>query len=559
MSGPTWRIPDEEHGFEVTPAPRPLLVTGRAMRDALVRTWPIWVGAALAGALIGVGALFALPHNGSASTSLLMVHPSASDESAMTTDVNLLMTRKVADRVIAELDLQESPEAFLSSVTVEQVNNQILDVTVTAPDDAAALARTKSLVNHFLEFRGEQLRSISDGLIEGYQRRVTELRSQVEDLTREYDRLSPSPADQVRASDILATRATLNTQINQSQQAIEEAALETDAAITASHVIDEPVAKAFGSRRQMLLFGASGAILLSSLVIGTVLLRTVTSDRLRYRRDVASALNVPVRVGVGPVPSPGPLGRTWAALTARIAKTLRGHPVRWTERRRRRNLEALVQGLETALPPRLTDPAPRRGDGRQPPGRKSAPTTLGVAAIDRADTTAVVVLTLGERLAARGVRALLVDLSWSGALVEARATVRRSEEDAGRVQVHRPDGDPRLVLGPRRTGRRPGSDLDGLGELGAAWAESEVVLVLLEVDPGIDLDILRTWVNRIVPVVSAGRASRELLATVAGLIAQAGLEMPFALVEGTDRSDQTLGQPAPVVGERTEPEAALWQ
>ena len=124
---------------------------------------------------------------------------------------------------------------------------------------------------------------------------------------------------------------------------------------------------------------------------------------------------------------------------------------------------------------------------------------------------------------------------------------------------HRPDGDPRLTPGPRRSGRRPGPDLDDLGDLGTAWAEADVVLVMLEVDPGIDLDILRTWVNRVVPVVSAGRASRELLGTVAGLITQSGLEMPFALLEGADRSDQTLGQPAPVVGERTEPEAALWQ
>ena len=122
----------------------------------------------------------------------------------------------------------------------------------------------------------------------------------------------------------------------------------------------------------------------------------------------------------------------------------------------------------------------RRGDGHPSAGRKSAPTTLGVAAIDRAATTAVVVLTLGERLAASGVPVLLVDLSWSGALAEARAMVPQSEESAGRLQVHQPDGDPRLVPGPRRGGRRPGSGLEDQGELGAAWAEAEVVLVLLE-------------------------------------------------------------------------------
>ena len=73
--------------------------------------------------------------------------------------------------------------------------------------------------------------------------------------------------------------------------------------------------------------------------------------------------------------------------------------------------------------------------------------------------------------------------------------------------------------------------------------------MLVEVDPGIHLDIVRTWVNRIVPLVSAGRANAELLSTIAGLVAEAGLEMPFALLEGADRSDQTLGQPAPMAGD----------
>ena len=85
------------------------------------------------------------------------------------------------------------------------------------------------------------------------------------------------------------------------------------------------------------------------------------------------------------------------------------------------------------------------------------------------------------------------------------------------------------------------------------WSEVEVVLALLEVDPGIDLDILGTWVARIVPLVSAGRASRELLTTIAALIEEAGPEIPFALLEGADRTDRTLGHPEPVVEEPATP------
>ena len=67
-----------------------------------------------------------------------------------------------------------------------------------------------------------------------------------------------------------------------------------------------------------------------------------------------------------------------------------------------------------------------------------------------------------------------------------------------------------------------------------------------------DLDVLRTWVNRVVPFVSAGRASQELLSTIAVLLEQSGLEVPFALLEGVDRSDQSLGQPLTPTEERDE-------
>lgn len=565
MNGPMWRIDDEDGNPEITGTPRPLLVTGRAMRDALARTWRVWVGATIIGGFLGVAALLALPHPASASTTLLMVHPERG-ESAMTTDLNLLQTRVVASRVITDLGLQDTPEAFLSSVKVEPVNDQILALTVNGPDEATAVARATSLVDNYLEFRAEQLRSISNGLIEGYEKRTADLMAEVDALTREYARLSAeATVDEVRASDILAARATLGNEITVTQSAMEDARLQTDAAITATHVIDAPEPHPFGSRRQTVLFAVSGAVLAAALTIGIILFRTLTSDRLRQRREVAAALGVPVRVGVGPIPSQGFLGRTEAKVTARIARLLHGHPVRWSDRRRRRNLEALVQGLESALPPRFTSGAAPRGDrgdrgdrgkpgnrGSRPLGKRSAPTTLGLAAIDHTDTAAVVLRAAGERMAERGVAVLLVDLTSTGALSTQAGLSELADAASGGPRVYRPEGDPMLTHGPRRSGRRPAPDPEELGELAAAWDEVDLVLALVEVDPGIDLDIVRTWVNRLVPLVSAGRASRELLTTIAGLVAETGLEMPFALLEGADPSDQTLGQPAPITEDRDE-------
>jgi len=215
------------------------------MRDALARTWRIWVGAMVVGGLLGLAALFLLPHRGSASATLLMVHPDPTDTAAMTTDINLLQTRAVASQVLADLDLTESPEAFLSSVTVDPVNNEILRLSITGADNADAVARATSLVDRFLDFRSDQLTSISDGLVNGYTQRVEELQSQVDDLTREYDALSASPTvDQVRASDILTARATLGSQISTLQQSIEATTIQTEAAIAATPR-DLPAAQAF--------------------------------------------------------------------------------------------------------------------------------------------------------------------------------------------------------------------------------------------------------------------------------------------------------------------------
>ena len=361
----------------------------------------------------------------------------------------------------------------------------------------------------------------------------------------------------MRLNDVVTARATLGAQIADLQRAIEDASLQTDAAISATHVIDDPVASPYGSRRQLVLFALSGALLGGAIAVGTILFRALTSDRLRQRREVASALGVPVRVGVGPVPSRRGARRAEVAVTTWIARHLRGHPVRWTVHRRRRNLEALVQGLETALGPRLTAPArrvARTGPAAPPsaggPARRlwawrpsTAPTPApwssgpwptawpNVTSASSSSTSAPrAPWRAGKPLASRGVRTT----------------------DRGRA-VFRPEGDPALAPGPRRSGRRPAAPPEELGELGVVWSEAEVVLALLEVDPGIDLDILGTWVARVVPLVSAGRASRELLTTIAALIEEAGPELPFALLEGADRTDRTLGHPEPVVEEPATP------
>jgi hypothetical protein len=73
------------------------------------------------------------------------------------------------------------------------------------------------------------------------------------------------------------------------------------------------------------------------------------------------------------------------------------------------------------------------------------------------------------------------------------------------------------------------------------WEAADVVLVLAEVDPGLDTEYLRTWVAQVVPLVTAGRSSPELLETTAELVRAGGLTVPFAMMVGCDQTDESLG------------------
>ncbi|MFC7491307.1 MULTISPECIES: hypothetical protein [unclassified Knoellia] len=573
MRVPTFRIDDEDELPDLDGHAGAVLVTGRALASAARRTWLLWCGAVLVGAVLGVGVLQILPRPVAATATLLMVSPNPDDASAMTTDVTLLQTRAVAARVVADLGLRESPEQFLSSVTATPVSSQVLEVDVSAETSADAILRTTSLIDNFLTFRAEQLGSISEGLVNGYTKRVTALQSEIGALTRQYRRLSAQATpDQVLLNDVVSRRAALVAEVTELQRSIEDAQLRADAAISATHVLDEAGTDGARSRRELVLAPAAGAVVGGALALGTILLRTLTSDRLRQRREVASALGVPVRVGVGRVRA-----QWWPRLRGALGsrrEVLLGPrhagPGRWGSRRSG-HLEALVHGLAEALPPRLStvlhpDGSPGLPSGASPsaspkatpkatrtsgsgPGpttrRRSRPCTLGVVAIDRPNVAADCLKTLAGWLAADGVRVLLVDLSSSGALARRvrRGSRGRGRGGAGSPSLHRPTGNPALTSGPRG---RAASALGGQGqakELQDLWDAADLVLVLLEVDPGIDLGVVATWVTEVVPLVSAGRASRDLLGTVTALLTRNGVHIPFALLEGADRTDRTLGHP----------------
>jgi capsular polysaccharide biosynthesis protein len=633
-----WNIDDDDRDVEFTGTPRPLLGTWHFLRNSLRREWRTWVGLAGLGAVLGMASLVLLPPSSTGTVTLLMAHPANLEgPAAMATDVSLLNTREVAVRTVRELGLDLSPDAFQSTISAEPVTTQILTITVSGPNDASAVARADALVTQYLDFRATQMSSLTSGLVSGYNTRIGQMKERVNDLTRQYSQLSEQGATD-RASEVLTQRAVLNSQITTMQRAIEDSTLQTDAAITSTHVVDPARALRHSAKKAMVLDVGSGLIGGAALGVGFVLFRALTSDRLRRRQDVALALGAPVRFSVA---SPGPPERRLKRLRERLRARVpwRGAAARrgaW----RGRDLEALVYGLESAVmspaatpgsakpvrtngstatatsagatssrpakatsaaspsarktasaratvPDRSGSPTARQaaqsqqakqsGDGgvtdeatgalegsRSPSRaatdqRSGPPKGVALAALGNARVAAAVIDALATHLRGLGRSVFLLDLTASGALVthlspagaptdradsteQAQIAGARGDGRSGPATgVFQPTGVPGLARGPR--GANPGAVIDlPVGDAWrGVWDAADVVLALVQVDPGIDVENLRSWVDQVVPLVTAGRSTVELLETTAELIRAAGLSLPFAMMVGSDDTDESLG------------------
>ena len=84
--------------------------------------------------------------------------------------------------------------------------------------------------------------------------------------------------------------------------------------------------------------------------------------------------------------------------------------------------------------------------------------------------------------------------------------------------------------------------------------------MLADLDPAVGADHLTAWADRVILVLTAGRSSVEKVRTIADLIRAAGLDLRFAALLHTERTDDSSGlarvveSPAPV--QLREPERA---
>jgi hypothetical protein len=436
-----------------------------------------------------------IPHE--AKAVLVLAHdPDVDPESAMETDVSLLTTRVVAARTIKSHRLTISPEDLLSSLTVREDSADLVSVFLTAPTDAEAVRRLEALTSTYLDFRGNQLNRRTNVVVKDLQKRIADLQADVDELEREAG----------QDTEAITRRLDLQSQIETLQQSEHDERLKSTSLVASSRVIDPAAAGPVGAKRRIVLALASGLIAGTAIGCGIVLFLAITSDRLRRRFDVATALGVPVTVSVRRI---APFRRRWRWIPRLRAVDARRADDRWR----------LANAIEMALPlPQF--------------GRRA------VACIDNAEDVRFAVATAAADLASRERRVLLIDLTNDGGLdaALARVTPRAS---ANWPIVSRPRGVPALareladlgVVGGYRDPRSPPSpDL------------MDVTLVLADLDPSVGADHIAAWADRVIVCVTCGHSSAERVRTAADLVRAAGADLQFGVLLRTDSTDESSGE-----------------
>ena len=516
-TGPWNPAPDFDDDQASPERPMPTLVSLHFVRTTLRQRLLVCVLCAALGLLAAGTFMLVFPPPHEAKAALVLTHdPEVDPSRAMATNVSLLNTRTIATLTTTHLGLTVTPDDFLKSVKVEPLSSELLTLTLAAPTDAEAIRRLDALTSIYLEFRAKQLSLQSEILVAGMQERIEKLESDVADLSRRVEQLSAAGSSSAsKLSDTVAQRAYIQSRIETLQQAVEDATLRNSAVVSSSRVLDPPAAEPGLAKRTIALGLASGLIGGAALGCGTVLFLAITSDRLRRRSDVAGALRVAVPVSVGRIAA---LRKGWLWLP----------PLRALDRRHAEDRQRLAHAIETEL---------------QLPQRRGR---LAVAGIDNVDEVGFAVAAAAAGLAAGGSSITIIDLTEhpSRGLRAAPSTPGSSHAPT----VLRPRGLPALARGA--------DDLLAIGH----WDEGEdtpspqltdVTLVLADLDPAVGADHLTAWTDRVIVVVTAGRSSAEKVRTVGDQIRTAGLDLRFAVLMHTERTDDSLGtanveRPAPI-------------
>jgi capsular polysaccharide biosynthesis protein len=452
------------------------------IRSALRRSLWFWALLGVLGLLIGSALFVKYPPAYQAETTVLVNDgPNVEPAIAIATDAALVETRTVAGQVVTELHLDQTVSSFLAAVTVTQLTDQLLEITVNAPTAAEATQRTAALAASFLQFHAQYAKT-----------QQTQLESQLnKELAQAQASSNPAKVDTIENyvfNELGTSRTNTNTIVKGSQ------------------VVDPAALVKHSRMKDALLYLAGGLIVGLAVGMGIVIIRALVSDRLRRRDDIAAALGAPIRLSVRTVPS----GRK-----------------PWQASRRNADLRRVVSGLRSTVA------------GRE------APALVAVVAVDNMKDTAKATAALALQCARNGQQVILADLaegSPAARMLGVRETgVMVGNQEGVRFTVVVPSPLDPAPTGPVRNGALavdPAIDGESLAE---ACTTADVMLTLINLDPALGAEHLATWSTEAVAIVTAGRSSTTRIYGVGELIRLAGVRLVSAIVLKADSNDESIG------------------
>jgi capsular polysaccharide biosynthesis protein len=505
-----WSDDDELYGTDERSEgyPPDRLVTLRFLRDAVRRHALLWIGVALIGLAAGTAVPFVAPPARESSAKLLLTHREGENpEAAMATDASLVTTRTVAELAIKRLNLTDSPDELLKRYSATAQTDRVLQIDTKAPTSAEATALAGALADVYLSFRKAQVAAQEKPL----QADLTVAKGSVRRAEAALRAAGGDPNDPSAPASVQLTR--LN-QAKETQRYIEQQILDQQVAasrMSSSRLLDEAAPVPQSARHTQMVSSGSGLIAGLFLGIGFVIVRAMISERLWRRQDVAHALGAPVRLSVGRP------RRRWLRPSIRLL------------RRPEPNLRPVIRHLGMT-----TD----SDDALKP--------ALAVVSVDNTDECALVIASLAVALAGHDRRVLVADLTDTGDLaatfgVKKPGTYEAQVKGAALpLNVYRPVSGTGALEGRHLQDWDAGSPDDRA--LHAVWVASDVVLTLATLTPALGADHLRAWSSRVAVVVTAGRSTVTKLHATGEMIRLAGLRLESAVLIGSDRRDDSLGQ-----------------
>jgi uncharacterized protein involved in exopolysaccharide biosynthesis len=478
------------------------------MKEPLARRRKLWVGAALAGLVIGSAFHLFVPAKYAAVTDLYISQPAGSDPTAgMQNDVSLLETRSVAAQALSSLHLKQNPGNFVSTYLGTAVSDNILSIKLSASTPAQAVSYDNAISHAFLDVWSREQALQTQLEVNGLTQQINSLNAAIKDITSAINSVSNTTANSQSANQettLVDERSNDQSQISQLESQQQQDQVAEQATVAGSQVLDPAAATQISDKKVIVTDGLTGLVGGLALSMGFVIVAAIISDRPRRRSEVAATLGVPVELSVGRYHPP------FFFHQIRLRRSLKRPGL--TMRMMARRLGAQVDAA---------------------PGSR-----LATVAVGPTEPAALGVGTLAVWLALEGKHVLLVDMSDGRSLVP----LFRAKRIPGSRQVVNFDGLwMTLVVAPEDPGEMIGEVLE----------EDEAVLVLASVDPAVGADHIGTWATTAVVVATAGKATDAQMASTTQLLRQAGVVPTSAILIGAGREDNSVG----VVGDEPLPPA----